>query len=84
MRPVLLQDLLMVARAVRYVPPDGRVALCRQIFVAADLADQHRRERSRPHPKFGNGTLTAAARAWPRAPGERLQTRAFCECLHVV
>lgn len=68
MRRVLIGDVVAAARALLAVPRSQRPLLMRRILRAADLADRHRRERGRPHSRFGGGSLMAASAAWSQRP----------------
>lgn len=62
-RPVHTADLQDIMRAMLRVTPAERETCARQIIWRADVADRYRRAVKRPHPSFGNGTLSVAARS---------------------
>lgn len=68
MRAVLIGDLLAAARVLALTPEPLRRRRMRRLVAAARWADRHRRRSGRPHPRFGTGSLMAAAAAWPCAP----------------
>ncbi|CUH87456.1 hypothetical protein PH5382_01385 [Phaeobacter sp. CECT 5382] len=63
--PVLPQDVTTLARALLAQPLCRRRDLCRDLFDAAEQAADHMRCRNQLHPRWGNGTLDAAARTMP-------------------
>lgn len=65
MRPLLHGDVSCAARALYAVEPGRRAALCRRMIGAAELADRYRERHGRLHPRWGNGSLMAAARRFP-------------------
>jgi hypothetical protein len=80
-RPVLHGDLVAAARALLAVAPRLRPGLARRMLRSAELADRHRRLYGRPHPRFGGGSLMAAAAAWPMRPEPSLDDPDYLECL---
>jgi len=62
MRSVYFSDLSAAARALLAVPPDRRESLCMQMLREADWADKYTKRLGKPHLRWGNGTLLAAAR----------------------
>ena len=84
MRPVLLSDVTAAARALIGVPEDRRVAFCRRILAEAEAADRFARRLGRPHPRWGNGTVLAAARAHPLMPEPTCDDPAYCRALVTV
>lgn len=70
MRPVLIGDVIAVAR-VLFVLPDGDWTPCvDRLIWQAKIADRYRRRLGRPHPAWGNGSLLAAASLEVRAEDE--------------
>ena len=67
MRSVMLDDLTVAARALLAVPEAERAALADKLVTHARRADRYRRIRGRVHPKWGGGSVMAAAMAEPRA-----------------
>lgn len=84
MRPVMLSDVRAVARALLAVPDDARPALCARIIAKADAADRYCRRLDRIHPKWGNGTLLAAAQSGPVAREPVAGDPAYCEAVCLV
>lgn len=84
MRPVMISDLTAAARALLLVPPKRREHLAAQLLQDADVGDRFTRRLGRIHTKFGNGTLSAAARQYPLAGEPTLDDFAYCECLSLV
>lgn len=67
-------DLVCAARALAHVPFHARSSEAQALLMEADTADWHRRASGQLHPRFGDGTLAAAARK--RGMGEE---RSFCD-----
>ncbi|MCC6304093.1 MAG: hypothetical protein IT545_02730 [Rhodobacteraceae bacterium] len=84
MRPVLHGDVVAAARALRLAPLGARAALIGRLIAEADLADRWRRRTGRAHPRAGNGSLMAAAAAWPQAPEPFLSDADYLDCLRIV
>ena len=84
MRAPLLGDVVAAARALRAVDEKDREALLGRLFEEASAAERHGRETGRNHPRFGDGSLMAAALAHPgvREPG--LDDGDYCRCLAFV
>jgi hypothetical protein len=68
MRSVTWSDLRIAVRALRAVPCSERRQRARRLLHGAELADRHTRRLGRPHPRFGDGTLSGAAAGWPLRP----------------
>ncbi len=68
MRALLPGDLDFAVRAVLPIAPPDRPAMVRQLIQQARLAEAHRRQTGRAHPKFGTGSLMSAASKWPLTP----------------
>jgi hypothetical protein len=81
MRPVLHGDLVAAARVLLDLPVDQRPFRMQQLIDAADLGDRYRRRFGRPHPRFGNGSLMAAAAAWPMRTEPPLDSSDYLDCL---
>lgn len=81
MRPVTQTDLAAAARVLLALPPAARAAGLAALFARADLADRHRQATGRSHPRYGNGTLVAAALACPRAEPATPGAHEFMACL---
>lgn len=67
MRPVLVGDMLAAARVLMALPREARDGAMAELLAEAELADRFRKRCGRAHPRFGNGSLMAAALV--RAPG---------------
>jgi hypothetical protein len=84
MRPVLISDLTLAARALLFVPPMARKKLALRLLQDADVGDRYARRIGRIHTKYGDGTLSAVARMRPLALEPTLNNFAYCECLALV
>lgn len=84
MRPVLHTDLRDAARALLMRPARQRFDLCRRMLNEAAWADRYARQTGRPHPLWGNGTLSDAARKRGLAREPTLDDTQFCHCLALV
>ena len=51
---------------------------------AAELADRYRQRRGRAHPRFGSGSLMAAAGRWQQLPEPFLDDPDYLDCLYLV
>lgn len=72
MRTILIGDVLAAARVATVVSQTERENTIWRLFAAADAADRYRLATGRAHPKWGNGTLFAAAKlASPAADSGR-------------
>lgn len=61
MRPILIDDLLIAARAVAALAAPERPARLAQWLCEAHWADLYRKRLARVHPLWGNGSLMARA-----------------------
>ncbi len=68
MRPLLPGDLDQAARAMLAVPEPRRGALARRLVAEARAADRYRRRCGLAHPRWGDGSLMAAAMRHPQLP----------------
>lgn len=84
MRPVLICDLTVAARALLFVQAEGRERLAAQFFQDADVGGRFTRLLGRAHPALGDGTLSGAERKWSLAIEPTLGDCAYCECLEMV
>ncbi|TDK49847.1 hypothetical protein [Antarcticimicrobium luteum] len=84
MRPVLHGDVCCAARALLAAAPEDRGALCRQILNQAWAADRYRRRHGRLHPRWGNGSLMAAARKHPMADEPGFDDPGYRHCFVMV
>lgn len=83
-RPVLPGDVSAVARALLAVPESGRLRLCRRIFGGAAEAAAHCRMLGQLHPRWGDGSLNAAARRFALAEEPFLDDAAYLGCTRLV
>jgi hypothetical protein len=79
-RVLIYTDLCTLARALLAVTPRRRPALARHILECADYAETYRRKLKRAHPRWGNGSVDAAARSFPLAPATGFGDLEFCAC----
>ncbi|TDE40328.1 hypothetical protein [Antarcticimicrobium sediminis] len=84
MRPVLHGDVSCAARVLRAVPPGRRAALCRRMIREAEAADRYRLRHARVHPRWGNGSLMAAARHRGMADEPGFDDVDYCRCFIMV
>lgn len=84
MRPVLHGDLVAAARVLRGASAGQRAARMRELLAAAELGERYRRRMGRPHPRFGGGSLMAAAGAWPMPPEPALDDSDYLVSLKCV
>lgn len=61
MRTVLLGDIVATARALMAVPNDLRADLLTSIIDQTHTAHHFHKKMSKPHPKWGDGSLMARA-----------------------
>ena len=80
MRPVLHGDISCTARALLAVQPERRRALCKRILCQAEQADCYVQKNRRLHPRWGNGSLMAAARKYPLADEPMFDNTEYCQC----
>lgn len=81
MRTALHGDAVSVARVLLGAPPERRRWILLRICREADLAHRFFRDRHRPHPIWGDGSLmTAALRRHP-LPEPGLDSADYCRCL---
>ncbi|TKD22320.1 hypothetical protein FBT96_06985 [Rhodobacter capsulatus] len=71
MRPILIDDLLIAARALTVVAAPERPARLAQWLREAHWADLYRKRLARAHPRWGNGSLMARALREPARRGLR-------------
>lgn len=83
MQPVTIGDVLAAARRVQHAPPRRRLVVCRALIARAEAADRWRMQCGRCHPRFGNGTLEAAAVVARRHSAED-QGQGFLRCVALV
>lgn len=81
MRPLLHGDLVAAARVLLASPPGRRESVMEALMAASEAADRYRKRLGRAHPRFGTGSLMAAAAAWPQAPEPMLDDADYLDCL---
>jgi hypothetical protein len=59
MRPVLVADVLALARVLSVVPGGLRPDLANSLISQSEAADQYRVQSGRSHPCWGDGSVTA-------------------------
>jgi len=84
MRPVLHGDVSCAARALLAAQPGARAALCRRMLCEAEAADRFRLRHARLHPRWGNGSLMAAARHYPMADEPDFDDPVYRRCFVMV
>ncbi|UWQ34523.1 hypothetical protein K3555_08595 [Leisingera sp. M527] len=82
--PVLPGDVSAVARALLAVPESDRLHLCRRILSGAAEAAAHCRRMGRLHPRWGDGSLSAAARRFALAGEPFLDDPDYLSCTRLV
>ena len=70
MRPVLIGDVIAVARVIVVLPEEQWSRRVDQLLWRAKVADLYRKRLGKPHPTWGNGGPMAATGAEPKAPTE--------------
>lgn len=83
-RKVYHSDLVAVVATLASVPPAERDRLCGLLLCDADWADRYTRRLGKAHPKWGNGTLRAAARAYKQINVPTIQLADYRDCLKVL
>lgn len=84
MRPPLLGDVVVLARAIMEVEERERPGLLGSILREASVAERYGRETGRNHPRFGDGSAMAAALRHPCAREPGLEDVDYCRCLAFV
>src|SRR5690554_6830703 len=84
MRPVLHGDLVAAARVLLPLEEAARPRAVWRMLEAAEVADRYRKRTGRPHPRYGGGSLMAAASAWARVPEPWPDDPDYLRCLRVV
>ncbi|KIC22639.1 DUF7742 family protein [Leisingera sp. ANG-Vp] len=79
-RPLLPGDVSAAARALLAVPAGARNALCRRIFGGAAEALAY----GKLHPRWGDGSLSAAARGYRLADEPFLDDPEYLACTRLV
>lgn len=81
MRPVVMDDLVTLARTLLHVAPEARAQVARRIVARAQAAYLWYATTNTPHPRWGGGTLSDACVGWSRATAPRAKDPAFRDCL---
>lgn len=82
-RPVLPVDVITFARALFALPAASRERRAARILSGALRAEHHRRAFGRLHPRWGDGSLDAAARRYPLAAEPFWDDLEFLACLRL-
>ncbi|WP_282093002.1 hypothetical protein [Epibacterium ulvae] len=83
-RPVLPGDVAAVARALLEVAPKARAPLCDEIFTGAVMAMIHVSQTGQLHPRWGDGSLNAAARRFVLADEPGYEDLSYLDATQVV
>lgn len=83
MKPVLIGEVVVLARALLARPAPDRRALAQRVIHEARAAERHLRLYQKAHPSFGTGTLMAAASRRPLAPERFVDDPEFLACLEL-
>lgn len=84
MRRVMHGDLVAAARSLLTSPPADRPCAIGALLDRAQAADLYRRRLGRAHPRWGDGSLRAAAWRPDLPPEPPLSDRDYLECLIAV
>lgn len=84
MRPVLHSDLAYAARALVDIDDQSRARLAGRMLQEAQWADKFRKRLGKPHPRWGNGTLSAAAAQYPLCPEPSVDDPDYSLCLMAI
>ncbi|MEM0935048.1 MAG: hypothetical protein AAF865_04835 [Pseudomonadota bacterium] len=80
MRPVLHGDVAIVARVLYALPDREHPYRLARLLAAAETADSFLRTSGCAHPRYGTGSLMAAAARMPRAPEPDFDDDRYCAC----
>lgn len=83
-RPVLPGDVSAAARALLAVPDRERLRLCRRIFGGAAEAAAYAGLFGRLHGRWGDGSLSAAARRYSLADEPFVDDPEYLRCTRLV
>ena len=61
MRPILVGDVLVLARALLAVPAPDREGFAARLITETEQADRHRQATGRAHPVWGDGSVMCRA-----------------------
>ncbi len=81
MKPVLMGDVIALARVLRAAPEADRAPLIARVFDDARRAARFAQEARCTHPDLGNGSVMAASAGYAQVPEPWLADRAYCRCL---
>lgn len=81
MRPLSHGDVARAARVLIGMPEAAHEAALALMFEQVETADAYRRERGRPHPRWGDGSLGAVALRWPIRPEPPLEDLGYARAL---
>lgn len=85
MRPILIGDVVALARVLLARPDDDWAQCLSRALRLAEFADVYRQRTGQSHPVFGNGTLMAVAAGFCREPEPaQVQGRYLAALLAVV
>jgi hypothetical protein len=62
MRPILVSDVLALARILLNWPESGRAEIARVLIVQTQIADSYRQKVGQAHPTWGDGSIGSRAR----------------------
>lgn len=79
-----MRDVIAAARVLLVVEAGLRSSLLACMIDQAKLADRYRKRLGRAHPRWGNGSLMAAAAVWPQAPEPFMSDDEYLDCLQTV
>lgn len=82
--PVLPVDVISVARALLASPPERRAVRAQRIFDGAARARVYAALEGRLHPRWGDGSLDAAARRYRLAAEPFWDDPDYLSCLEMV
>ena len=84
MRKVMHGDVVSAARVLLGVPRNRRAWVLHRMLAEAQRADAWRRRTARMHPRWGDGSLMAAALRRPILPEPPLDNAGYCRLLAYV
>lgn len=79
-RRVIYADVATLARALLMVPATRRPRLAQHILTCANYAHRYAARLKKPHPRWGDGSVDAAARSFPIAAPKRFDDLEYCLC----
>lgn len=81
MRRPIISDVMNMARVLAYRPGSKRADVLARAIRECGIAEAFRRENGKPHPRFGDGTLSGWANSRPKTVQSSLQCGVFTDCL---